>query len=194
MKAAPALSMPLTRKAYHQSVPDLSLSLSGCLWPNQMTGTVKITGTKMKIRCSSLKPVAIGSMIQVSRNLQRPLRRDFEPPTQRGTCSASSFLEASSICCSPVKPLSDSSFSLNDTKAAGERAARQKVPPFTGGGGVLKNWRAFWKNGGRLYVLAVNVKERVAWDLKKGRALDCFWKACFAQVRPKSRGALMLMI
>jgi hypothetical protein len=156
----------------------------------------------MKIKCSSRKPVAMGSIIQVSRNFQMPLRRVLSPPTQRGACSASSFLEASSICCSPVLPSSDSSFSLSDTKAAGERAARQRVPPLTGGGGVLKNWRAFWKNRGRLYVLAVNVKERPAvdvkeradWELKKGRAFDCLWQACFAQVRPKSSGALMLFL
>jgi hypothetical protein len=52
-----------------------------------------------------------------------------------------------------------------------------------------------------LYVLAVNVKERpavdakerVGWDLKKGRAFDCLWAACLAQARPKSSGALMLI-
>lgn len=50
MKAAPALSMEFTKKAYHQRVPDLSLSLSGFRWPIQMAGTVAMTGTKMKMR------------------------------------------------------------------------------------------------------------------------------------------------
>lgn len=134
----------------------------------------------------------MGSMIQVSRNFQMPFRTFFEPPNQPGTCSDNSCLEASSICCSPVFP-SSSSFSLKDTKAAGERAARQREPPLTGGGGCRKKWRVFWKNRGRLYVRAVKVKVRVAWDLIEGKALGCRCHDCLAQARAKSKGALIFV-
>lgn len=129
IKAAPARSIELVRKPYHHSVPVRSLSRSGCVLPIHIAGTVMITGTNNTIRCSNRNPVAIGSRIYVSRIFQIPRRMPCEPCTSLGTCCASSALEASSICSSPVLPssvcVSPISTIVNGVNAAKHRVLRQ---------------------------------------------------------------------
>ena len=123
MKAAPARSMDRTKKPYHHSVPLRSLSLCGCLRPSHITGIVARTGTKMKARCRNRKPVNIGSTMYKSTKKYIPRRYFFEFWIALGTCSLSSFLDASSMASSCVfSPLPESSFPMA-TKARGLRAA-----------------------------------------------------------------------
>lgn len=139
MKAAPALSILLTRNPYHHNVPLLSPSLSFSLFPIQIAGTVTMTGTNIKTRCKNLKPVATGSIIQMSKNNHMPLLHFRLCSRDLGTWSCSSAREASSICCSPVLPDASSPFSCRETRARGESAlpAKRTLRPKRGGGGRL---------------------------------------------------------
>lgn len=137
INAAPALSKLLTKRAYHQRVPPLSLSLSVLRAPNQMTGMVTITGTKMKTKCKKRSPVQTGSTIYASIQKYIPLLIFFEFWRCLGTRLISSSCEASSIFCSPVlvsSPLSP----LIATIAAGVRVAavKRSLAPWGGGGGL----------------------------------------------------------
>jgi hypothetical protein len=61
MKAGPPRSKLPIKNPYHHNVPVRSLSLSLTLDPIQITGMVKITGTKISARWRNLNPVATGS-------------------------------------------------------------------------------------------------------------------------------------
>jgi hypothetical protein len=146
MNAAPALSIEPTRKPYHHNVPALSSERSACLFPSHIIGIVTMTGTKMMTRCRKRNPVAIGSMIQSSTKKYMPLLTFFEFFNLLGTCSSSSFRDASSICCSPVLPSALSPRSPKETNAAGPNVAPARRSRRMPGGGLggrndLK-WRA----------------------------------------------------
>lgn len=129
MKAGPARSIDRTRKVYHHRVPLRSSLLSFLRDPNQITGKVVMTGTKMTTRCKKRKPVARGSQTYVSIAYQIPLKNLFNPCTLSGMLFCTSALDASSICSSGVFP-SPLSSSLSFTNATGVRRAIVGLNPF----------------------------------------------------------------
>lgn len=140
MNAGPARSIDLTKKLYHHSVPVLSLSRSECLLPIHIAGTVTITGTKMRRRCTNLKPVHIGSHIYTSRKSTMPCRILDIPTSSSDSFFSISCREAASMRPSAVWEVPSLSFSERATKTAGLRAAAPAaahimVPPFLGVGG-----------------------------------------------------------
>lgn len=140
MKAGPARSMECTKKEYHQSVPERSLSRSLRRLPSQTNGIVPITGTNIITRCRNLNIVATGSTITVSTNKYKLLHSLAIPCNSSGISFAISALDASSMCTSGVLP-SPVSSSLNATNAAGDSKLHVITRPLGGLGGGLKGIR-----------------------------------------------------
>jgi len=133
MNAGPAHSMERTRKPYHHRVPLRSLSRSGCRFPIQMAGIVKITGMKMAASCKNRRPVQIGSQKYISKNRIIFWGSWFKalPPSWAGR--PSSFGESSPLRSLSAGPgfgsaLPDSGRSRNAEKAKMPPAVATKVP------------------------------------------------------------------
>ena len=118
MKAGPALSIECTRNEYHHKVPLRSSPLSFLRRPNQIIGSVVMTGTNMMTKCKNRKPVARGSHTYVSITEWKVFHTLLKPYTLSGTFFCTSALDASSMCSSGVFP-SPFSSSESSTNAAG---------------------------------------------------------------------------
>jgi hypothetical protein len=133
MNAGPAHSMERTRKPYHHRVPLRSLSRSGCRFPIQMAGIVKITGMKMAASCKNRKPVHIGSQRYISKNRTTFWGSWLRALPQSWAEWSSSFRGSSSLRSLPAGPwlgfdFSDSGCSRNTEKAKMPPAVATKVP------------------------------------------------------------------